>query len=63
MVVDTFDELVEQSRSASLVYGIVVHPFIVGQPHRLRNFRRVLQHITAGSDEFWFTAPGDTADG
>lgn len=34
MVVDTFDELVEQSRSASLVYGIVVHPFIVGQPHR-----------------------------
>ena len=61
MVTDSFDELLEQSHSASLVYGIVVHSFIVGQPHRLRHFRRALQHIVANSSDVWFTTPNEIA--
>ena len=36
MIIDNFDEMLEQSRQQSLVYGIALHAFIVGQPFRLR---------------------------
>lgn len=58
VVVDNFDELLEQSRSQALVYGIVLHTFIVGQPFRLRRFRAALDHMLGSSDELWLTTPG-----
>ena len=36
-IVDTFEEMLEQSRVEPLVMGIAIHPYIVGQPHRLRH--------------------------
>jgi hypothetical protein len=48
----------EQAAAIPLVCGIVVHPFIVGQPHRLRPFRRALERIGALGDEVWLTTPG-----
>ena len=40
-VVDAFDEMLQQAvqYNESLVLGIALHPYIVGQPHRLRNLR------------------------
>ena len=39
--------------------GIALHPYIVGQPYRLRHLRRALQHIAAGATGgVWFTTPG-----
>ena len=38
---DQFDELFEESRRRPLVMPIVLHSFVVGQPYRLRQFRRV----------------------
>ncbi len=35
-IIDGFDEMLAQSASAPLVMGIALHPYIVGQPHRLR---------------------------
>ncbi len=40
--------------------GIALHPYLVGQPYRLRHLRRALQHIAAERDRggVWFTTPG-----
>ena len=48
-----------------LVFGFALHPYIVGQPHRLRQLRRVLTHIKAKSEEsgvVWMTTPGAVAE-
>ncbi|GAB3498647.1 polysaccharide deacetylase family protein [Curvibacter fontanus] len=60
MIVDNFDEMLEQSRQQPLVMGIALHPYLVGQPYRLRHLRRALQHLAAARDrgEVWFATPG-----
>jgi len=46
MIIDQFDEMLMQaSEDCPLVLGIALHPYIVGQPFRLRQLRRALQHI------------------
>ncbi len=61
MVVATFDEMLEQSRSAPLVMGIAVHPYVVGHPHRLRPLRAALAHIAAHREQVWLTTAGEVA--
>jgi peptidoglycan/xylan/chitin deacetylase (PgdA/CDA1 family) len=61
MIIDNFDEMLYQSRQQPLVYGIALHPYIVGQPFRLRHLRRALQHIAAHADDIWLTHPGAIA--
>jgi hypothetical protein len=61
MVVDQFDEMLEQSQEQSLVYGVSVHAFIVGQPFRLRHLRRALQHVRASGDGVWCATTGQIA--
>ncbi|MDL9998348.1 polysaccharide deacetylase family protein [Variovorax sp. J22P240] len=60
MIIDNADEMLEQSRRQPLVMGVALHPYIVGQPYRLRHLRRALQHLAALRDrgEVWFTTPG-----
>lgn len=64
MIVDQFDELLEQSERQPLVCGVALHPFVVGQPFRLRRLRRALQHCVnhPRRDRVWFTRPGEIAD-
>jgi peptidoglycan/xylan/chitin deacetylase (PgdA/CDA1 family) len=64
MVVDNFDEMLQQSRQQPLVMGIALHPYIVGQPYRLRHMRRALQHLARVRDagDIWFTTPGAICD-
>jgi allantoinase len=61
MTIDNLDELAEQSKQQPLVCGIVVHSFIMGQPYRLRRFRRAVEHL-AGLDGVWLTQPGAIAE-
>jgi len=61
MIIDQFDEMLEQSREAPLVMGIALHPYIVGQPHRLRHLRRALAHIAARREDVWITTAGAIA--
>jgi peptidoglycan/xylan/chitin deacetylase (PgdA/CDA1 family) len=61
-IADAFDEMLEQSRAAPLVMGIALHPYIVGQPHRLRPLRQALAHVASHRDEVWFTTAGGIAD-
>lgn len=62
MIVDTFDEMLEQSHEQPLVLGLALHPYIVGQPHRLRHLRRALAHIAARRPDIWLTTAGGIAD-
>jgi allantoinase len=59
MIVDNFDEMLKQCEDQPLVMGIALHPYLVGQPYRLRHLRRALQHLKRTSTKkTWFTTPG-----
>ena len=60
LIVDNFDEMLLQSARQPLVMGIALHPYIVGQPYRLRHLRRALEHIARARDSgaLWITTPG-----
>lgn len=63
MIAACFDEMLDQARGGpSLVMGIALHPYIVGQPHRLRPLRRALAHVAARRPEVWLTTAGAIAD-
>lgn len=57
MIVDQFDEMLEQSRNQPLVCPISLHPFVVGRPYRIRKLRRAFEHIAAHRDDIWLTRP------
>ena len=60
--IDQFDEMLAQSeRGQSLVCPFVLHTFVLGQPFRLRQLRRVMQHILKHRDRIWLTQPGEIA--
>ena len=61
MIVDQFDEMLEQSRKYPLVLAVALHPFIIGQPFRLRAFRDAVRHIMRHRDALWITTPGEIA--
>jgi peptidoglycan/xylan/chitin deacetylase (PgdA/CDA1 family) len=61
MIVDQFDELLEQSAQQPLAMGIALHSMIVGQPFRLRHLRRALQHIASHREACWLTTAGQVA--
>jgi allantoinase len=66
MIIDQLDEMLDQTQapdSAPLVMGIALHPYIIGQPYRLRHLRRALQHVAAARDrgQVWMTTPGEIA--
>jgi|HubBroStandDraft_6_1064221.scaffolds.fasta_scaffold706033_1 hypothetical protein len=50
MVIDQFDEMLEQSRKYPLVFAVSAHPFIIGQPFRLRAFRDAVRYIVRHRD-------------
>lgn len=62
LIVDHFDEMLRQSAAQPLVMGVALHPYLVGQPYRLRHLRRALQHVAAHGDRVWFTTPGAICD-
>ena len=62
MIVDQFEEMLEQSDKAPLVLGLALHGFIVGQPFRLRPLRQAIKHcVDKGKDRVWYTRAGDIA--
>ncbi len=62
---DTFDGQAVTTQDyvwamAALVMGIALHPYIVGQPYRLRHLRRALARVAAARDAggVWMATPG-----
>ena len=52
---DQFDQLYEDSRDSARVMALVVHPYIMGAPHRLKYFRMILERIRAHGDVLFWT--------
>ena len=61
MIIDNFDEMLDQSRKQPLVCCVSLHAFVVGQPYRLRHLRRALSHICKHRDTLWITTGGEIA--
>jgi hypothetical protein len=39
--------------------SVVLHSFILGQPHRLRRFRQVIERIVGQRSRVWLARPGE----
>ncbi len=51
---DQFEQIYADAAKSARVMALVVHPYIMGAPHRLKYFRRVLEVISKNSDvKFW----------
>ena len=61
MIVDQFEQLLENSQQQPLVMSVILHSFIAGQPFRLRRIRQALAHIASRRSELWLTTPGEIA--
>ena len=60
-VVDQFDEMLRQSETHPLVMNVSVHPYVFGQPFRVRQLRRALRHC-AGQAAVWYCRPREIAE-
>jgi allantoinase len=67
---DQFEQLYADAAGSARIMALVVHPYILGVPHRLKYFRRVLEVIrgksgvkfmTGGQIADWFIAHGPKA--
>jgi allantoinase len=52
---DQFDQLYADSRDTARIMALVVHPYIMGAPHRLKYYRRILEEIRAHDDVLFWT--------
>ena len=51
---DQFEQIYADAANSARIMALVVHPYIMGAPHRLKYFRRVLETISKKSDvKFW----------
>ena len=56
-----FDRLAREGAASGTVMCIPLHSYLIGQPHRIGAFDRVLQHIAADG-RAWITTAGAIAD-
>ncbi|MGE5270687.1 MAG: polysaccharide deacetylase family protein, partial [Thiohalocapsa sp.] len=52
---DQFDQLYADARHSARVMALVVHPYIMGAPHRLKYFRAALGHARQHPDVLFWT--------
>lgn len=64
MLIEQFEEMLQQSSKQPLVCGVALHAMVVGQPYRLRALRRALQYIVnhPERERVWWTRPGEIYD-
>jgi peptidoglycan/xylan/chitin deacetylase (PgdA/CDA1 family) len=62
MIVDNFEQMRGQAEAHPLVMGIALHPYIMGQPFRLRHLRRALSHIAQTRNDIWICRAEQIAD-
>ena len=52
---DQFEQLHADSKDSARVMALVVHPYIMGAPHRLKYYRKALEHIRKKKDVLFWT--------
>src|ERR1051326_4616244 len=53
--VDQFDQIYEDSAVSARIMALVVHPYIMGVPHRVQYFRDSIAHMRERSDVVFWT--------
>ena len=61
LIVDQFEQLLADSAETGRVMAVAVHPFVVGQPFRLKYLESALQRI-AGHRDVWLPTTDEIAD-
>jgi allantoinase len=61
MVKAYFDQLYREGADNGMVVCMPLHPFVIGQPHRIDALHDVLQHVTA-HDRVWLATAAEIAD-
>jgi peptidoglycan/xylan/chitin deacetylase (PgdA/CDA1 family) len=56
-----FDRLADEGATSATVMCIPLHAYLIGQPHRIGPFEKVLEHIAADG-RAWITTAGEIAD-
>jgi allantoinase len=68
--IDQFEQIYEDAADSARIMAIVIHPYIMGAPHRTRYFRKIFEQIrskpdvafmTGGQIYDWFIANGPKA--
>ncbi|MCE4552871.1 polysaccharide deacetylase family protein [Roseateles cellulosilyticus] len=61
-VIDAFELLRTEARTqGGRLLTLSLHPWVMGQPHRIQHLETVLAHVAASTD-VWQAAPGDILD-
>ncbi len=53
--IDQFNQIYSDAADSARIMALVVHPYIMGAPHRSRYFREALEHIRAHKDVMFWT--------
>ena len=53
--IDPFEQLYHDAAGSARIMALVVHPYIMGAPHRLKYFRNALAHIRAYREVLFWT--------
>jgi hypothetical protein len=53
--IDQFEQLYDDAAPSARIMALVVHPYIMGAPHRLKYFRNTLAHIREHRDVLFWT--------
>lgn len=61
LIKDQFDQLYEEGAESGTVMCIPLHPYLIGQPHRVRLLDEALEYIT-GHDGVWLATGREIAD-
>jgi allantoinase len=54
--IDQFEQLYLDAKESARVLSLVIHPYLMGAPHRVRYFREALEHISRRSDILFMTS-------
>ena len=60
LVGEAFDALHGEGAESGRLFGLSLHPWVIGQPHRIRYLAAALEHIS-GRDGVWQTTAGEIA--
>jgi peptidoglycan/xylan/chitin deacetylase (PgdA/CDA1 family) len=52
---DQFEQIYEDAADSARIMAIVIHPYIMGAPHRTKYFRRIFEQIRSKSDVAFMT--------
>ena len=60
-VIDACDFLIEEATrtGAGRLLALNIHPWVMGQPHRIKHLQRVFAHLATHADVIWNAAPSD----